>query len=65
MSKTEENLHPLIPGAEITTVPLNEHHDLSLFNCASSELNDFLKNDALADQNNLITRTSLCFWKDE
>jgi GNAT superfamily N-acetyltransferase len=28
-------------------------------------LNDFLKNDALADQNNLITRKSLCFWKDE
>ncbi|MGB9941328.1 GNAT family N-acetyltransferase [Methanosarcina sp.] len=24
-----------------------------------------MKNDALADQNNMISRTSLCFWKDE
>ena len=28
MSKTDENLHPLIPGAELTIVPLDEHHNL-------------------------------------
>nr|WP_255350456.1 GNAT family N-acetyltransferase [Methanosarcina sp. WH1] len=28
-------------------------------------MNDFLKNDALNDQKNMISRTSLCFWKDE
>jgi GNAT superfamily N-acetyltransferase len=65
MSKTNANLNSRIPSSELTIVPLNEHHNLLLFNCSSLELNDFLKNDALADQNNLITRTSLCFWKDE
>lgn len=54
MSKIDVNLH-LIPGSELTTIPLGEHHNLLSFNCSSSELNDFLKNDALNDQKNLIT----------
>ncbi len=65
MSKTDENFRASIPGSELVIVPLNEHHSLLSFNCLNSELNDFLKNDALDDQNNLITRTSLCFWNDE
>jgi len=65
MSKTDANLNPRIQGSELIIIPLSEHQNLLSFNCSSSELNDFLKNDALADQNNLITRTSLCFWKDE
>lgn len=28
-------------------------------------MNDFLKNDALNDQKNMISRTCLCFWKDK
>jgi GNAT superfamily N-acetyltransferase len=46
-------------------VSLEKKHNLFSFNCSSSELNDFLKNDALADQNNMINRTGLCFLKGE
>ena len=65
MSKIDTNSHSLIPSAELIIVPLEEHQNLLSFNCENSELNDFLKNDALSDQNDLITRTSLCLWKNE
>jgi GNAT superfamily N-acetyltransferase len=58
-------LSSIIPDSELHTIPLNKKHNLSSFSCLSGELNDFLKNDALNDQNNLISRTSLCFWNDE
>jgi GNAT superfamily N-acetyltransferase len=58
-------LNSIIPDAELHTVLLNKYHILSSFSCLSHELNDFLKNDALNDQNNLISRTSLCFWNSE
>lgn len=55
----------IIPDSELHTEPLNNNHNLSSFSCLSQELNDFLKNDALNDQKNMISRTSLCFWKDK
>ncbi len=55
----------IIPDSELIMVPLDKKHNLFPFNCSSSELNDFLKNDSLSDQNNMISRTGLCFWKDE
>jgi GNAT superfamily N-acetyltransferase len=58
-------LYSIIPDYELTMVSLDKKHNLFSFNCSSSELNDFLKNDALADQNNMISRTGLCFWKGQ
>ena len=55
----------IISNAELIIVPLDEDYDLSSFSCASSELNDFLKEDAFNDQEDLISKTSLCFWKGE
>ncbi len=55
----------IIPDSELAVVPLDKSYNLFSFSCLSSELNDFLKNDALEDQSNMISRTSLCFWKDE
>ncbi|WP_410509337.1 GNAT family N-acetyltransferase [Methanosarcina hadiensis] len=55
----------IILDSELHTIPLNKTHNLSSFSCLSRELNEFLKNDALNDQNNLISRTSLCFWNSE
>lgn len=55
----------IIPDSELHTITLNKNHNLSSFSCLSQELNDFLKNDALNDQTNMISRTSLCLWKDE
>ncbi|MDD4651990.1 MAG: hypothetical protein PHQ34_07145 [Methanothrix sp.] len=42
---------------------LREENDLASFCSNSDELNDFLKDDALNAQNDLISRTYLCFWK--
>jgi GNAT superfamily N-acetyltransferase len=58
-------LPSIIPDSELYIVPLDKSHNLSSFNCLSPELNDFLKNDALDDQINMISRTGLCFWKDK
>jgi len=58
-------LNSIIPDSELRTIPLNETHNLSSFSCLSQELNDFLKNDALIDQKNMISRTRLCFLNDE
>lgn len=55
----------IIPDFELIIKPLNDNFDLSSFNCNNSDLNDFLKDDALIDQTNLISKTCLCFWKDE
>ena len=38
---------------------LNEKHDLSEFDCGDKDLNDFLKNDALAQQNARLNVTKL------
>ena len=55
----------IIPDSELSMVPLDKSYNLFSFKCTSSELNDFLKNDALADQDNMISRTGLCFWENE
>lgn len=54
-----------ISDSELIIEPLNKDHDLSSFTCSDSDLNDFLKDDALNDQKFMINKTSLCFWKNE
>ena len=44
---------------------LNETHDLSNFNSSSSDLNDFLKNDALKLQEGKLSLTKLIICDDE
>jgi GNAT superfamily N-acetyltransferase len=64
MRKTREkseNLRHESLDDELVILPLDETDDLSSFNCKSEELNDFLKTNALVDQNNLVNRTRLCF----
>lgn len=51
----------IISNSELIIAPLDEDDDLSFFSSASSELNDFLKEDAFNDQEDLISKTSLCF----
>lgn len=58
-------MNSIIPDSELHTIPLNKNHNLSSFSCLSNELNDFLKMDALNDQDHLISRTNLCFWNNE
>lgn len=61
--KSENSKHENLEN-ELVILPLNETDDLSSFNCKSEELNDFLKTNAWADQNNLVNRTRLCFCSD-
>ena len=53
-----------IPYDELKISPLTERDKLTSFNSISIELNDFLKNDALKDQESMLSRTYLCFWKE-
>lgn len=62
-SEKSENLNANLDN-ELIILPLDEADDLSFFNCNSEELNDFLKTNALLDQNNLVNRTRLCFCND-
>ncbi len=45
-------------------VPLARDNNLSSFSSSNEDLNDFLKNDALKSQEDLISRTYLCLWHD-
>ena len=46
-----------IPYNELQIVPLTERDRLLSFNSISDELNEFLINDALEDQENMISKT--------
>lgn len=43
---------------------LSARYNLSLFNSGNAELDDFLKNDALKEQQELLSKTHLCFYKN-
>ncbi len=47
---------------ELQIVPLTKRHDLSSFSCNNAELDDFLKNDALNAQEDIVSKTHLCIW---
>jgi predicted GNAT family N-acyltransferase len=51
-----------IPFDELQFVLLNADHDVSGFHSSEPELDEFLKEDALVNQNNLISVTRLVFW---
>ncbi len=57
------NLMEGIPHTELRIMSSREEDDLASFGSTSDELNDFLKSDALTAQNDLISRTYLCFWR--
>ncbi len=48
----------------ISVEPLSSHHDFSDFHCASDDLDDFIKNDALHEQRCMLSRTYLFFYED-
>ena len=53
-----------IPEKELSIEILNARYNLAPFDSGSAELNDFLKNDALKEQQELLSKTHLCFYKD-
>jgi len=53
-----------IPERELGIVLLSPRYDLSPFDSGDAELNDFLKHDALREQNEFLSKTHLCFYRD-
>ncbi|MBU4491931.1 MAG: GNAT family N-acetyltransferase [Euryarchaeota archaeon] len=51
-----------IPYNELQIVLLTKRHNLASFNSTNDDLNDFLKNDALKYQEEMVSRTYLCLW---
>lgn len=54
-----------IPHKDLHIVSLTKRHELNSFNCKSDDLNDFLKTDSLKDQEVMVTKTYLCYWKEK
>jgi len=52
-----------IPYGELQIVPLTGRHELTSFYSKNIDLNDFLKSDAIRDQENMTSRSYLCYWK--
>jgi GNAT superfamily N-acetyltransferase len=52
-----------IPYSELQNVPLTKRQNITSFESVNSDLNDFLKNDALLDQEWMVSKTYLCCWK--
>ena len=58
-------MSPVISDSELIIKPLNTNYNLFSFSCKDSDLNDFLKNDALNYQKYMISKTNLCFFGNE
>lgn len=54
-----------IPDLELVTYSLSKKIDVSSFCCENADLNDFLKNDALINQEQLINKTYVCYYQEQ
>ena len=53
-----------IPERELSILLLSSRYDLSSFDSGDAELNDFLRDDALREQKEFLSKTHLCFYRD-
>ncbi len=51
--------------SEVKTEKLAKYHDVSNFDCEDSDINEFLKKDALGYQENKVATTTIFIHKDE
>lgn len=50
---------------EFSVELLNVRFNIALFDSGDEDLNDYLKNDALREQDMLLSKTHLCFYRDK
>lgn len=55
----------VIPSEELTIRRLGRTDFLNTFDSGNKDLNDYLKNDSLNSQSNLLARTYICFHKNK
>ena len=53
-----------IPERELSILLHSSSYNLAPFDSGDVELNDFLKNDALREQKEFLSKTHLCFYRD-
>jgi len=58
-------MHTRFSYNELKIVPYTEHHDVSRFESRTIDLNEFLKEDALENQKELVNKTSLCYYSNK
>ncbi|MHC1688178.1 MAG: GNAT family N-acetyltransferase [Methanothrix sp.] len=49
---------------ELSILLLSSRYNLAPFDSGDAELNEFLSNDALEEQNEFLSKTHLCFYRD-
>jgi GNAT superfamily N-acetyltransferase len=49
--------------SDLSISALSKRDDVLLFCCKNDDLNDFLKNDALSNQEQLISKTYVCYYR--
>lgn len=54
-------MHTLFSYDELKIVPYTERRDVSQFESRTTDLNEFLKEDALENQKELVNKTFLCY----
>jgi GNAT superfamily N-acetyltransferase len=57
--------HSKINPGQVRVVKLSENHILDSFDCGDKDLNDFLKNDALGYNIQLIAKTFIVFYNEQ
>jgi GNAT superfamily N-acetyltransferase len=58
-------MHPRFSDDELHVVSYTERYDVSRFDSTAKKLNDFLKEDALKNQKDLISKTYLCYHSNQ
>ncbi len=58
-------MHPHFSDDELRVVSYTERHDVSRFDSAAKELNDFLKEDALKNKKDSVSKTYLCYHSNQ
>ena len=53
-----------IQDSDLSIRLLSDRNELVSFSCTNSDLNDFLKNDSLRNQGDLISKTYLCYYEN-
>lgn len=53
-----------IPDSDLSIIPLSKRTDVASFCCTNGDLNDFFKRDSLKNQEELISKTYVCYYLD-
>lgn len=53
-----------IPDTDLLIFPLSKRTDVASFSCTNDDLNEFFKKDSLINQEELISKTYVCYYQE-